>query len=150
MQVSGSLSATSSTQLAEQLLALWRRILRGSSRELYVLLAELDLSITQMKVLHTLAELDATVHVKELGSEIGLSLPGASRAVDSLLRRGLLERQEDPDDRRCKRVGITPAGREVVERIDGARLAGMEDFTSSLTQDQRDRLSAALSDLSLS
>lgn len=150
MQASAASSAISPKQLAEELLALWRRVLRGSSRELYTLLAELDLSITQMKVLHTLAEHGSTVHVKELGSEIGLSLPGASRAVDSLLRRGLLERHEDPDDRRCKRVGITPAGRDVVERIDSARLAGMEDFTSSLTQDQRTRLSAALSDLSLS
>lgn len=147
MQANVATASTTPTQLAELLLALWHHVLKGSSSQLYALLAELDLSITQMKVLHTLAELEGTVQIKELGSEIGLSLPGASRAIDSLLRRDLLERHEDPDDRRCKRVGITAAGRRVVERIDSVRLAGLEHFTSSLTPDQRDRLFTALSDL---
>jgi len=77
----------------------------------------------------------------------GLSLPGASRIVDALLRRGWLERREDLHDRRMKRVGITPDGREVVDRIETARLAGLEDYAASLTPEQRNRLSSALSDL---
>jgi DNA-binding MarR family transcriptional regulator len=67
--------------------------------------------------------------------------------VDGLLRRGWLERREDPEDRRMKRVGITPAGREVIDRIETARLAGLEDYAASLSPEQRSRLSSALSDL---
>ena len=85
--------------------------------------------------------------VKELADRLGMSLPGASRTVDGLLRRGWLERREDPHDRRMKRVGITADGREVVERIETARLAGLEDYAASLTPEQRARLSSALSDL---
>jgi DNA-binding MarR family transcriptional regulator len=74
-------------------------------------------------------------------------MPGASRMVDALLRRGWLERREDPDDRRIKRVGITAAGREIVDRIETARLVGLEEYAAALTPEQRTTLSSALSDL---
>jgi DNA-binding MarR family transcriptional regulator len=137
----------SSRKLAAELLELWHHLMRGSAQQMYALIAELDLSITQMKALHVLAEGSAEVSVKELSDRLGLSLPGASRIVDVLLRRGWLERREDPDDRRMKRVGITAGGRQVLDRIEAARLAGLEDYAASLTPEQRTRLSSALSDL---
>jgi DNA-binding MarR family transcriptional regulator len=63
------------------------------------------------------------------------------------MRRGYLERREDEQDRRMKRIGITDAGRDVARRIIEARLEGLEQFTSSLTPEQRSRLMTALSDL---
>jgi len=122
----------SSRKLAAELLELWH---------------ELDISITQMKTLHVLAEGGSEVSVKELSDRLGLSLPGASRIVDALMRRGWLERREDPDDRRMKRIGITAEGRKALDRIETARLAGLEDYAASLTPEQRTRLSSALSDL---
>jgi DNA-binding MarR family transcriptional regulator len=140
-------SPASVKTLAEELLLLWRHILRGGSRPLYELFAELDLSITHMKALHTLAECEPEISVKELGERLGLSLPAASRTTDALVRRDFLERREDEHDRRIRRVRITDAGRDVVRRIDEARLVGLEQFALSLTPEQRDRLAAALADL---
>jgi DNA-binding MarR family transcriptional regulator len=137
----------SSKKLAAELLELWHHLMRGSSQQMYELIAELDISITQMKTLHVLADTGAEVSVKELSDRLGLSLPGASRIVDTLMRRGWLERREDPDDRRMKRVGITADGRQVLDRIETARLAGLENYAASLTPEQRTRLSSALSDL---
>ena len=137
----------SSKQLAQELLELWHHLMRGSTGRLYALIGELEISITQMKGLHVLADAGSEISVKELSDRLGLSLPGTSRLVDSLMRRGWLERREDPDDRRMKRVGITAAGRSVLDRIETARLAGLEDYAASLTPEQRDRLSSALSDL---
>ena len=137
----------SSKKLAAELLELWHHLMRGSSEQMYALIAELDISITQMKTLHVLAEGGSEVSVKELSDRLGLSLPGASRIVDALMRRGWLERREDPDDRRMKRVGITAEGRKALDRIETARLAGLEDYAASLTPEQRTRLSSALSDL---
>jgi len=137
----------SSRKLAAELLELWHHLMRGSTEQLYALIADLDLSITQMKTLHVLAEGGSELSVKELSDRLGLSLPGASRIVDALLRRGWLERREDTHDRRMKRVGITPDGLKVVDRIETARLAGLEDYAASLTPEQRNRLSSALSDL---
>lgn len=137
----------SSKKLAAELLELWHHLMRGSTEQLYALIAELDVSITQMKTLHVLVDRGSEISVKELSDRLGLSLPGASRIVDALLRRGWLERREDPDDRRMKRVGITAEGREVLDRIEAARLAGLEGYAASLTPEQRTRLSSALSDL---
>lgn len=121
--------------------------MRGNSQHLYALIAELDLSITQMKALHVLAESSHEVSVKELSDRLGLSLAGASRTVDALLRRGWLERREDAHDRRVKRVGITREGRAIVDRIETARLVGLEQYAAALTPEQRTTLSGALSDL---
>jgi DNA-binding MarR family transcriptional regulator len=121
--------------------------MRGSTQQMYAVIAELDLSITQMKTLHVLSDCAREVSVKELSDRLALSLPGASRAVDALLRRGWVERREDPDDRRMKRVGITAVGRNIVDRIETARLAGLEHYATSLTPEQRTRLFEALSDL---
>jgi DNA-binding MarR family transcriptional regulator len=76
-----------------------------------------------------------------------LSLPATSRTVDGLLRRGLLSRHEDLEDRRIKRVRLTDEGRRVVHRIVTARLQGLEAFATTLSDDQRAALMAALSDL---
>ena len=58
------------------------------------------------------------------------SLPDASRAVDALVRRGLLDRREDEHDRRVKRLAVTDAGLEALARIDGLRLARLERFAA--------------------
>jgi DNA-binding MarR family transcriptional regulator len=41
-------------------------------------------------------------------------------------------------------VRLTPEGNSVVHRIEVARLAGLEEFTSAMTPEQRAQLSAAL------
>jgi DNA-binding MarR family transcriptional regulator len=139
--------SVSSDQLASELLELWHHLMKGSSQRLYALIAELDVSITQMKTLHALTDQAREVSVKELSETLGLSMPGASRMVESLLRRGWLERREDPDDRRVKRVGITDEGRAIVDRIEAARLVSLEQYAAALTPEQRATLSSALSDL---
>ena len=139
----------SPAQLASELLTLWQFLMRGSSKELYGLLGELDLSMTDIKALHTLDDRSdaAGSSVKELSEQLGLSLPGCSRAVETLLKRGYLKRHEDEHDRRVKRVSLTDEGRSVVHRMEVARLAGLEQFTSAMTPEQRARLSAALQGL---
>jgi len=48
---------------------------------------------------------------------------------------------------KVRHIGITETGRDVARRILDARLEGLEQFTSSLSSEQRSRLMAALSDL---
>jgi DNA-binding MarR family transcriptional regulator len=130
--------------LAGELLDLWRVILKGSTRELYRLLAELELSLTQLKLLHVLVESEVEISVKELAEAMVMSLPNASRTVDALLQRGLVERREDTDDRRMKRVRATAAARELIDRVDTARLHGLEDWAAQLPDDARRALMDAL------
>jgi DNA-binding MarR family transcriptional regulator len=134
--------AGSATELAAQLLALWRQVISSGNVDTYAIFEELDLSLTQVKAMCALSLEEMTV--KELAERLGLSLPGASRAVDALVERGLLHRREDDVDRRMKRLRCTDVGRHMLDRLDEARFAGLEKFTATLPAAQRRRLSGAL------
>jgi DNA-binding MarR family transcriptional regulator len=145
MQASSASTEATPAALAAELLDLWRVILKGSTRDLYRLLAELDLSITQLKLLHVLVEGGAEISVKELAETLSMSLPNASRTVDALLQRGLVERREDERDRRMKRVSANDTARKVIDRVDTARLQGLEAWAADLSPVQRQALLDALS-----
>jgi DNA-binding MarR family transcriptional regulator len=147
MQASDAPTQVSPAELAEGLLGLWHHLMRGQSKTMFALLDELDLSMSHIKALQVLSDCGCELSVKEVSEELALSLPGASRTVDALLKRGYLERREDEHDRRMKRIAVTQAGRDVARRIVGARLEGLEQFTASLSPEQRSRLMTALADL---
>jgi DNA-binding MarR family transcriptional regulator len=128
--------------LARELLALWRGVAGANSVGAYAIFEELDLTLTQVKALCALSHAELTV--KELAEQLGLSMPGASRSVDALVERELIGRREDPVDRRMKRLRCTHAGHNALERLDEARLAGIEQFTATLPPAQVRRLSGAL------
>ena len=122
--------------------------MRGSSQQMFVLLGELDLTMTQMKTLGMLEDCVEQVSVKELSERLGLSLPATSRTVDGLLRRGLLSRLEDdrgPPHQARARSPTTAA--RWSHRIVTARLQGLEAYATTLSDDQRAALLAALADL---
>lgn len=130
------------SELAAQLLALWRSVMSSGGVGAYAIFEQLDLTLTQVKAMTALSGEELTV--KELAERLGLSLPGTSRAVDALVDRGLVARREDTADRRMKRLRCTEAGQASLERLDEARLAGLEQFTATLPAEQARRLSAAL------
>ncbi len=125
------------------MLSLWHYCLSDASR-LYALLEELRIGLTDMKLLHHLSAEPDAVTVKELAERMGLSLPGASRAADALLRRGWLTRQEDAHDRRMKRLAITDEGRAVLHRVEEARMAGLEAVIADVPTVDLDRLAEAI------
>ena len=137
-----SIADSPTGELASDLLALWRHVISAGTAGAYEAFDELDLTLTQVKALCALSRDELTV--KELAERLGLSLPGASRAVDALVARDLLDRREDPGDRRQKRLTSTDAGREALRRLDEARLAGLAAFAATLPDAQCKRLSAAL------
>ena len=103
------------------------------------------LSFAQLKVLMTLADTrDEPPALKQVGEDLGLSLPSVSRAVDGLVRAGLAAREEDPADRRQRLLSLTADGRRLSDRIMAARLEGLERFAASLADEERERLDAAL------
>src|ERR1700710_2500611 len=96
-------------------------------------------------MLAVLVECESRASVKELAEELSMSLPNASRTIDGLLHRGLVERREDEHDRRVKRGAPPPAARELVDRVDTARLHGPASWAEELPPVQRSPLLEALS-----
>jgi DNA-binding MarR family transcriptional regulator len=112
-------------------------------RDLVNLSHEFDLSFSQMKALHYLHGA-ADVSVKALGETLGLSLAAMSRAADELVQRGLVNRSEDPGDRRIKRLRLTDSGHELVQKMRDVRMAGFEQFVATLSAKERTQLAKAL------
>jgi len=65
----------------------------------------------QMHVLFHVAQ--QAVTMGELADEMNITLPSATSLVDRLVKRGWVERQQDPEDRRIIRLAITDAGRKL-------------------------------------
>jgi DNA-binding MarR family transcriptional regulator len=134
----------SPSSLATDLYALVVFLHKNCTSDLFEAMGVLELGMTQIKVMHQLEDAPRALTLKELAERIALSLPAASRTIDDLVRRGFVERHEDADDRRMKRVSVTERGRHVVRKLNAARLNGLEQFAQTLNDDERRTLGEAL------
>lgn len=137
----------STDQLAADLARFMGQVMKGDQGELFALIAELDLTMPQMRGLFMLDVSDHGIALTELAPRMGLSVAAAGRAVDGLVRLGFVSRSEDPDDRRVKRLALTGDGRAALERITAARLVGLRRFAEALGDAERDALGAALAEV---
>jgi DNA-binding MarR family transcriptional regulator len=124
--------------------ALASYLMRTANVGTFNTIADLDLSFTQLKALCALEQDGEERSVKALAESMGLSLPAMSRAVDGLFERGFVERDEDPTDRRMKRVRLTKAGRTVPRALNDARLSALQELMSSLGNEEAGALEHAL------
>ncbi|MFI6575898.1 MarR family transcriptional regulator [Nocardiopsis sp. NPDC050513] len=95
-----------------------------------------DLRIVHLALLQVLQRRDGPT-VKELAALIGRSESRTSRLVDQLVRRALVERREDADDRRVRRVRISDDGHAVLRRIDAVRAGTQLELLDHLDDDER-------------
>jgi DNA-binding MarR family transcriptional regulator len=105
---------------------------------------ETGLGLVQFKTMLALAGDGAEASVNELADQLGISVPSASRTVDELVKRGLVSRTEDPEDRRVRRVALTDDGQELTDEVMAARVAGLEQFAATLSATERRKLEAAV------
>jgi len=77
-----------------------------------------------LREISTLYELGVTrsLKVSEIAARTGLSKAAASQMVERMVRQGLLERAENPANRREKQVRLSPRGRTITRQFDQAAL----------------------------
>src|SRR5229473_6017960 len=75
--------------------------------------------------------------VNTIGPKVWLTPGSISVAVDRLVRKGLVSRNDHPDDRRVRRVELTPKGRALITRGFGEHVAAMEDVAGVLSKNER-------------
>ena len=130
--------------MAAELYAFVTHLHKHCNSDLLEAVGALELSLTQVKLLHYLDDATDELTLKQGAELVRVSLPAASRMVEDLVRRGFMERREDAEDRRMKRVRITADGRSVIGRLNAARLSGLEQFVEDLTVSERRALDHAL------
>jgi DNA-binding MarR family transcriptional regulator len=104
--------------------ALWRELVVGFASQL----GHLRLGFTQLAALYVLAD-GGTTTVSDLADVIGRSPSATSRLVDGLVRRRLVERREESEDRRQRTLTLTMRGQALLRTVDRARA---EQFLSAV------------------
>jgi DNA-binding MarR family transcriptional regulator len=96
--------------------ALWRELVIGFASQL----GELRLGFTQLAALYVLAD-GGTLTIGELAESINRSPSATSRLIDGLVKRRLVERRAEEEDRRQKTLHLTPRGHAVLRVVDRSR-----------------------------
>jgi DNA-binding MarR family transcriptional regulator len=96
-----------------------------------------DLAPREYGVLYALASAPAGLRITELLDDVLLTQPGMSRLIARLEGRGLVERADDPGDRRACRIRLTEAGTAAQREVGlahGRHVA--ESMTRTLSREQ--------------
>lgn len=77
----------------------------------------LDLGRGSGRIRAMLRLAEGPLSLSELAEALSVDAPYATLIVDSLQQRGLVERHQDPADRRRKLVALTPEGKDATQRV---------------------------------
>ena len=125
----------------------FREALRHSIYLVRRLDADGELSAAQLSMLKMLLDAGTAaggVRVGEIARNLGVKVPSATEQIIKLERAGLARREPDPDDSRAVRVTLTDAGLAAVASANERRNAVMAGVLSSLSDEDRAALAAAL------
>ena len=82
--------------------------------------------------------------VSELADRLSISLATASQLVSDLADLGLVERVEDPADRRRTLIEVSTRHRPLIDKVLNLRLRPLDDALGRLTPDERSGLCRGL------
>jgi DNA-binding MarR family transcriptional regulator len=122
----------------------WSEIfMRRSMHDFIQFSKDSGLSMTQMTTLFHLYH-GSRCGVSNIGDLLGVTNAAASQMIDRLVQHGLIERTEDPIDRRAKQLRLTHRGRSIVRECIEVRRRWMEKLTDALTKEEQSSIINAL------
>ena len=82
--------------------------------------------------------------VTDLGEHLGVSSAAASQMLERLVDEGMIQRSEDPEDRRMKLITLTEKGSQVIKESVSARLGWLDELTANFTEEEKTQITSAL------
>lgn len=82
--------------------------------------------------------------ISNLSEHMEITTAAVSQTVDKLVQSGLLERAEDPNDRRAKQVTLSDKGRELIEKSIAERFRWVNELVKGLSTEERGKVVEAL------
>ena len=126
----------------QELASDFREALRHSVYLVRRLDADGELSASQLSTLKMM--LGEGQRVGEIARNLGVRVPSATEQIIKLERAGLARREPDPADSRAVRVILTDEGRAAVDSANKRRNQVMAEILSTLSDQDRQALAAAL------
>ena len=123
--------ADQQSQMIEDLIEAHRSIARAIAASAPSVWMELDLSMAQFKTLMTLYN-GGALPIGQIAESLGIGQPTASHLVDRLVQTQLVQRTEDPIDRRRTLAQLSPGGEELAGRINQVRFGALRRWLAQL------------------
>jgi DNA-binding MarR family transcriptional regulator len=82
--------------------------------------------------------------MSEISERFEVSPAAASQLVDKLVHSGLIQREEDPNDRRAKLLNLTDKGKDLIQQGIDERYRWVDQLAEKLTEEERVQISEAL------
>jgi MarR family transcriptional regulator, organic hydroperoxide resistance regulator len=128
----------------DSILREWVRVFTRRSMQAFAgWMNESGLSNSQIGALMRL-HYHGNCRISGMADDLGVSNAAASQMVERLVNMKLLDRTEDPADRRVRQVSLSAAGHDLIREGLVARLDWMTGIKENLTADEQDQVEDAL------
>jgi DNA-binding MarR family transcriptional regulator len=131
----GQPMASERNRLTEDIIQLLRTIgqsmYRHMSPEAWM---DLGLTIVQLKSLFFIA-FEGSTNFKKLADALNVTPPSVTGIIDRLVERGLVTRQENPENRRMQTLKVTEKGSVLIFKLRDAQSSQLSGLLSGLSID---------------
>ena len=117
--------------------------MRRSMRSFIQYAREHGLSMSQINALFHIHHHGGS-GVTDLGEHLGISNAAVSQLLERLVQQGLIRRDEDPADRRAKKLTLTEKGALTLQEGIHARQGWLHDLAGTLSAAEKEQVTAAL------
>ena len=94
-----------------------------------------DLTVAQLRVLLVL-HTEGPSRMSSIASTLNIALSTATGIVDNMVKKALVEREDDPQDRRLVICKLSPQGQEIINRLWTSGQFKLEKLLDGLTLEQ--------------
>jgi DNA-binding MarR family transcriptional regulator len=94
-----------------------------------------------------LLDLEGPMTQNELGAYVAVDKATMVRMIDGLEEKKWVLRVPSPKDRRANQLRLTPAGKQIIKRLDQLRKRAEEEFLAPLSETERAQLSVIVNKL---
>lgn len=128
-------SAPSSIDQATRFGRLVTNVYRQWRRHVDIIFKEIDLSEATRMPIIVLHDHGESMRQKDLAKALALDSSSLYRILNTLREKGFVAWEQDPEDRRAKRIALTKSGRDIARKISERSLAIEHLVMSDLNAD---------------
>jgi DNA-binding MarR family transcriptional regulator len=134
---------SSSSQVIQTTRQFMDIVMHHTMRERTHFARTLGLSLPQLGILMQL-HYRGNCGVSDVSERFDITNAAASQLVDKLVQSRLIQREEDPKDRRAKLLNLSDKGRELIQQGIEERYRWVGQLVGKLTEEERVKVSEAM------
>jgi DNA-binding MarR family transcriptional regulator len=133
----------SESEVTSRLEKLLETFMRRSMHNFILAARERGLSMSQIGALFAIHR-KGSCGVSDIGDHLGITAAATSQMLNRLVDQDLIQRTEDPVDRRLKRIVLTAAGTQTLQDSVRARQNWLHRLALTLTPEEQQQVSQSL------